>query len=469
MTEPLIISASGIRGIVDRSMTPDIAVRYGAAFGAFLREVSGGEPNPGRVLVGRDTRISGEVLAAAAGAGLRAAGWDVRDMGIAPTPTLLLAVREDERAAGCLIVTASHNPIEWNGFKLGTASGRFLEPGCGLRVRELFDEVRAPAGDGVSAERAGDREGVRRGARAIERHVQRILDLAVVDAAAIASARPLVALDCVRGVGGLILPRLLDELGCRHVGIDLEPDGRFTREPEPVPANLGGLSDLVRESGADLGMAIDPDGDRLALVDGAGRPVGEDWTLALAAEYVLSRRKGPVVTNLSSSQCIEDAAERGGAPFFRTPVGEVRVTRRMLEVDAVIGGEGNGGVILPDLNLTRDATLAAALVLGLLASRDRGLEELLGGWPSYRLVKSRASRPAEPLEVVYRRLESGLAEGAVVDREDGLRLSWRSAREWVHVRPSGTEPILRIYAESRERERAHHIAARAEAIISDAS
>lgn len=446
-------------------MTAGVAARYGAAFGTFLREATANGAASGHVLVGRDTRASGPSLAAAASAGLRASGWEVQDLGVVPTPTMLLATRTDDRAAGCLIVTASHNPVEWNGLKLGAATGRFLQPDAARRVRELFERREEPeTGAGVSTppENAAS-------TGPIDRHVRGILDLPIVDPRAIASADLLVALDCVRGVGGLIVPSLLDALGCRYVGMDLEPDGRFPRAPEPVPENLGPLGDLVRDTEADLGMAIDPDGDRLAIVDERGRAIGEDWTLALAAEYVLGRRQGPVVTNLSSSQCIEDAADRGGVPLFRTPVGEIRVATRMMEVDAAVGGEGNGGVILPDLNLTRDAPLAATLVLGLLASRGRTVGELLGGWPSYRMVKRKADRPGDPLEALYRRLETDMGAGAAVDREDGLRLSWRTDREWIHVRPSGTEPILRIYAEAPDEDRAREIASRAEAILAQES
>lgn len=463
MSERLIVSASGIRGIVGSGLAPEVAARYGAAFGAFLSESpdgggrgSGeGGGRGGYVLLGRDSRTSGALLADAVAAGLRAAGRDVRDVGIAPTPTVLLAAGDDPDAGGAVIITASHNPVQWNGLKLGGRDGLFLSPEAGRRVQASFEAGPALAGwDGLGGR--APLTGV------VERHVERILSLPVLDPEAVAARGFTVAVDCVRGTGGLILPLLLERLGCRVEGIHLEPDGRFPRNPEPTPENLGELARRVRETGADLGMAVDPDGDRLSLVDGTGAPVGEDWTLALAVELVLAIRSGPVVTNLSSSSCIRDAAERGGSRLLRAPVGEANVARRMADADAVIGGEGNGGVMLPELHATRDAPLAAALVLQLLAREGAALEDLLARWPRYHISKRKAPLPDDGLEAVYAGLAAG-AEGEVaggrevveVDRQDGLRVEWEGGR-WLHVRPSGTEPIVRLVAEAadaREAER----------------
>ncbi len=440
MTSPLIVSASGIRGIVGETMTPAIAERYGAAFGRFLADRGSGHPGSW-VLVGRDSRSSGRRLAEAAGAGLRAVGLDVRDAGMAPTPTLLLSVGDNEPAVGGLVVTASHNPIEWNGLKLATGAGRFLMPAELQQVQQLFE-------DGPVLMRSGALGAAGTISEVVSHHIVRILDLSVVAPERIAAAGLLVALDCVHGAAGAIMPGLLAGLGCRVVGIGLETDGLFPRNPEPTAENLADLGALVRESGADVGLAVDPDGDRLSLVDGEGRPVGEDWTLALAAEYVLSLRAGPLVTNLSSSQSIEDAAERAGVPCYRTAVGEARVAQRMLEVEATIGGEGNGGVILPELSLTRDAAVAAALILSLLARDGARLEALLADRPDYRIVKRKIAHPETPLDGIYDAIEKNAEPGAEVDRTDGLRLCWRERRQWLHVRPSGTEPVLRIIAES---------------------
>lgn len=454
---PLIVSVSGIRGVVGQTMTPELASRYGAAFGQFLTE--SGSVRPGSwVLLGRDSRTSGSVLAAAAAAGVRATGVDVRDAGIAPTPTLLLSVADTSAAAGAIVVTASHNPIEWNGLKLAGANGRFVTPAGGERIQEIVQAGPAYRGwDGLGA--ADALAGV------LQHHVDRILELPFVRADRIAQMCPLVAVDCVRGAGGTIMPNLLAALGCRVVGLGLEPDGRFPRNPEPTAENLNELADLVRETGADLGLALDPDGDRLSLVDGRGVPVGEDWTLALAAEYVLSQRPGPVVTNLSSSQSIEDAARRAGVTFHRTAVGEARVAAKMVEIDASIGGEGNGGVMLPGLSLTRDAPAAAALILSLLASERTSLEDHLRGRTDYRMAKRKLPLPSGDAARAYRALEAALP-GAELDRSDGLRLAWREAGEWIHVRPSGTEPAFRIIAEAPSAERAEALADRAEECLS---
>lgn len=451
VTHPLIVSASGIRGIVGHTMTPEITSRYGAAFGAFLRERSGSDVTGHYVLVGRDSRTSGPLLADAVAAGLCAAGVDVRMTGIAPTPTHLLAVRDDPAAVGGLIVTASHNPVEWNGLKLASADGRFVSPVDGEKIQALFEQGPILAewdGLGSRTEQAG----------VIEHHIERILGLDLVDVDAIREWAPNVALDCVHGAGAVVVPELLRRLGCSVAGIGLEPDGRFPRNPEPTPENLGELGELVRATDSPVGFAIDPDSDRLSIVDEAGTAIGEDWTLALAVEYVLGRRTGSVVTNLSSSQSIEDAANAAGVPFFRSAVGEARVAERMAETDAVIGGEGNGGVMLPDLNLTRDAPLAAALVLSHLAARQAGPQELLGSRTRYSMVKRKASRPAGGAEQAFAALERESGAGAEFDHVDGLRIVWPTVREWVHVRASGTEPILRIIAESPHATRAEELA-----------
>jgi phosphomannomutase len=452
VTYPLIVSASGIRGIVGHTMTPEITSRYGAAFGAYLREQSGGRGvNGAYVLVGRDSRTSGPLLADAVAAGLCAAGVDVRMTGIAPTPTHLLAVRDDPGAVGGLIVTASHNPVEWNGLKLASADGRFVRPADGERIQSLFDQGPVLAewdGLGSRTEKTG----------VIEHHIERILDLDLVDVEAIRKWGPTVALDCVHGAGAVVVPELLRRLGCRVEGIGLEPDGRFPRNPEPTPENLGELGDLVRATDSPVGFAIDPDSDRLSIVDETGTPIGEDWTLALAVEYALRRRPGPVVTNLSSSQSIEDAANAANVPFYRSAVGEARVAERMAETGAVIGGEGNGGVMLPDLNLTRDAPLAAALVLSHLAAGQVGPRRLLGSRTRYSMVKRKAARPAGGAEQAFAALERESGDGAEFDHSDGLRIVWPEAREWVHVRASGTEPILRIITESPHAARSEELA-----------
>ncbi len=438
MSESLIVSASGIRGVVGEGLTPEVAARYGAAFAAHIRSVGG---DRGYIAIGRDSRTSGALLLDAVCAGIRAVGLDVRDLGIVATPTGLLAVEDADDAVGGLLVTASHNPAEWNGLKLVAAEGRFLTPEAGLDVQRRFGETI----EYVSWDRVGGRSTLE---GANEAHIERILALPIIDVDRIAARGFRVALDCVRGAGGLIVPELLDRLGCEVIGLDLEADGRFPRAPEPVPENLGGLCDLVTSSEAHVGFAVDPDVDRLALVDERGRAVGEDWTLTLCAELVATHQPGPVVTNLSSSRSIEDAANRVGVPFHLAPVGEARVVGRMLELEATIGGEGNGGVIYPALHLTRDAPLAAALILQLLAERGAALGALVDERPSYRIVKRKIPRGGLAVSDVIQRIIESAPQDAKQDHQDGIRLDWPDG-SWVHVRPSGTEPILRIVAEAQ--------------------
>ncbi len=438
----LIVSVSGFRGRVGAPLTPELIASLAAAFGAFLREEGAGS----RVHLGRDSRVSGPMYADAARAGLLSVGCDCVDLGVVPTPTLLLAA-EEAGSAGALGVTASHNPADWNALKFAGGDGVFLDAErmgrfqAFLREREIvrvpWDEVgRASLDTG-----------------AVDRHLERILALPYLDVEGIRARGFHVALDCVRGAGGVMIPKLLAELGCRVSGIGLEPDGRFPRDPEPRADNLSELGELVRSSGAELGFAVDPDVDRLSLVAGDGEPVGEDLTLALCADVVLRREKGPVVTNLSTSQVVADVARAAGVVPHRAAVGEINVARRMQAEGAVIGGEGNGGIILPALHLTRDAPVGVALILQHLVDLGAGLREAVDRWPSYTIVKEKAEFPRERVADGYAALEAAFP-GAGTDRTDGLRLAWPERGEWLHVRPSGTEPVVRFIAEARDEGRA---------------
>jgi phosphomannomutase len=440
-----MVSVSGVRGRVGDGLTPEVVSHFAAAFGAYAGGVGA------RVVIGRDSRTSGPMFVRAATAALQSVGCDVIDVGMVPTPTVQLAV-EHHGAAGGLAITASHNPVEWNALKLIGPSGMFLDAEQGAAMRALLDSEIPRAGWDELGGRSED-------ADAVERHLERILAIPFLDLAAIRRRGFHVALDCVRGAGGTIFPRLLEALGCRVDAIGLEADGRFPREPEPVAANLGELEELVRRTGADLGMATDPDVDRLSLVSERGEAIGEDYTLALAAKVVLRHRPGTVVTNLSTSRLIEDVAAAAGTPLRRTPVGEINVARRMQEEEATIGGEGNGGVILPDVHLTRDAPVAAALILQLLAESPETLGELANGIGSYEIVKEKVPRPSQALEGVYEELTAKL-DASEVDRQDGLRLAWPAQRRWVHLRPSGTEPVVRIIAEAPTRADAESLVAR---------
>jgi phosphomannomutase len=443
-TSQLMVGVSGVRGRVGEGLTPEVIATFAAAFGAYAR----GRGTGRTVVLGRDSRVSGPMFARAATAALQSVGCDVVDVGVVPTPTVQLEV-EHLGAAGGLAVTASHNPIEWNALKFIGPSGMFLDADEGAEMRALL-EGEIP--------RVGWRElgSVREDAGAVERHLERILAIPFLDVERIRERRFHVALDCVRGAGGSIFPRLLEALGCRVDAIHLETDGLFPREPEPVAENLGELEALVRATGASVGFATDPDVDRLSLVSEQGRALGEDYTLALAASLVLRHRPGAVVTNLSTSRLLDDVAEAAGVPLVRAPVGEINVARRMQKEGATVGGEGNGGVILPDVHLTRDAPVAAALVLQLLAETGEPLSALAAGIGRYEIVKEKVPRPSQPLDAVYDALEREVG-APEADRQDGLRLAWPGERKWAHLRPSGTEPIVRIICEAPTREEAERL------------
>jgi phosphomannomutase len=440
--EGLMVSVSGVRGRVGEALSPEIVARFAAGFGAWaIGRRAEGESRA--IVLGRDSRVSGPLFHRVVMSALAAVGADVIDLGLTTTPTCQLAV-EHHHAAGGLMLSASHNPIEWNALKFIGPSGTFLEKSEGEEMRAAM-EARIPYAtwDHLGHERSDF--------DAAARHVDLILGLPFLDVQGIRDRRFTVALDAVRGAGSVIMPMLLERLGCTVKAINLEPDGRFPRPPEPVAENLGDLEALVRESGADVGLAVDPDVDRLALVSEKGQAIGEDYTLALAARAVLKHRKGPVVTNLSTSRVVEDVAASAGVPCILAPVGEVNVAVKMREVGAVVGGEGNGGVILPELHLGRDAPLGAALLLQLLVEEGRPLSAIVADQPRYVIVKDKLDRPPVPLDSVYEALR-GAFPAASPDTQDGLRLSWPD--RWVHVRPSGTEPIVRVIAEAPTREEA---------------
>jgi phosphomannomutase len=391
---------------------------------------------------------------AVARAALESVGADVIDIGLTTTPGLQLAV-EHHHAAGGIGITASHNPIEWNALKFIGPDGLFLSAAQGAEMRALVEQGIPYA----PFERLGTTHS---DAAAIDRHLDAVLALPFLDVEGIRRRRYTVAFDACRGAGGAVIPRLLERLGCTVHGIELEPDGRFPRPPEPVAEQLGDLEALVRRTGAVVGFATDPDVDRLALVADDGRAIGEDYTLALAARVVLRHRTGPVVTNLSTSRIVDDMAAEYGATVLRAPVGEVNVALKMREVGAVIGGEGNGGVILPELHLGRDAPLGVALILQLLHEDDASLSSIVARFPRYAILKDKLDRPDAPLDAVYGALRDAFPD-AVVDTQDGLRLGWPD--RWVHVRPSGTEPIVRVIAEAPTIEGAQALVARGRALL----
>ena len=448
MYEGLMVSVSGIRGRVGEALTPEVVAGFAAGFGAWARSRGKGRS----IVVGRDSRVSGPMFHRATLAALQSVGCDVIDVGLAPTPTIQLAV-EHHHAAGGLAITASHNPIEWNALKFIGPSGLFLDASEAAAMRAVAQ--------GSFARATWDELGqVTIDEGAISRHIDLVLALDFIDVDAIRARRFRVALDCARGAGGAIIPALLERLGCDVTAINLETDGRFPRPPEPVAANLGDLEQLVLRAGADIGLATDPDVDRLALVSNEGKAIGEDWTLALAARLALRYRRGPVVANLSTSRVVDDVAEEAGTTVLRAPVGEVNVAVRMREEGAAIGGEGNGGVILSELHLGRDAPVAVALILQMLLEDDASLSQILASFPSYSIVKDKIDRPEASLEAVYTSLRGEFPD-AEADDVDGLRLSWSD--RWVHVRPSGTEPIVRVIAEAPSEIEARGLVARSRA------
>jgi phosphomannomutase len=430
-----MISVAGVRGIVGESLTPPVISRFAAAFAQVLLE--------GPVVVGRDARLSGPLVYRAVAAGLIGAGRDVVDLGLATTPATQIAV-EHLHAAGGIIITASHNPAPWNALKFLSSRGEFLGPEEGGRVRALFDA-------GRERWQPFDRLGNERGEeRALEWHLERVLGLEFVDVPAIRARRLKVAVDGCASVGGIAVPALLAALGARVVELDCVPNGRFTRELEPLPEHLGALGRAVETSGADFGVAVDPDADRAAFVDHRGVPLGEEYTVALGSSVVLARRKGPVVTNLSTSRIVDSVCARYGVPLYRTPVGEAHVVAGMRAHGAVTGGEGNGGMIVPAAHYGRDALVAVALVAQALAESGRSLRDLADALPRYRMVKDKVARPDNSWERAAERLRQTFL-GHGLETADGLRFSRDD--EWLHVRPSGTEPVVRLIAESPSDER----------------
>jgi phosphomannomutase len=439
MSDQLIVSVSGIRGVVGTSLTPIEAARFADAFGA---------PLAGRVVaVARDGRTTGDMLADAVKSGLSAVGCEVVDLGIAATPTVGFYVKHIG-AGGGIQVSASHNPPEWNGLKLFRPEGFVLSPEAGNRVADAF---RSGAGTFVSWDRIRPS---RWETDPHAPHLERVLSL--VDVAAIRRRKFRVVLDANHGSGATFGPRLLESLGCTVIVLGGVPDGKFEHPPEPIEANLQGLCSAVQREGAVVGFAVDPDADRLALVDDRGRYIGEEYTLALAIQHRLRSAKGDVVINASTSLLSEATAKSAGATVHRTPVGEVHVAEKMIAVGAVIGGEGNGGVIDPRVGFIRDSAVGMAMTLELLANEGTPLSAVVDSMPKFALVKTKFPAAKESLPGVFDQVLRRFPD-AKPDRADGLRLAWPDA--WLQVRASNTEPIVRVFAESPDAKRAEALCA----------
>ncbi len=456
----LIASISGIRGIVGDGLDPSVLVRYAGAYGTWIRERSTEAGRDPVVVVGRDARPSGPACAQIVIGTLRGMGCDVVDVGMAATPTVEMAVLR-HNAAGGIILSASHNPEAWNALKLLNERGEFLTPGQGEEVIRRADAGEAaPVGafdlGGLDAESA------------LEPHIDAILDLDVIDREAIAGLDATVVVDGVNSVGGTALPALLRRLGVapdQIVRLHCKPTGRFAHPAEPRPEHLTELTQRVADEGADLGLAVDPDADRLALVDDRGRFILEELTQVLAADFLWRHRSGPFVTNLSSSRAIDDVAARHGESVYRSAVGEINVVERMRDVDALLGGEGNGGVILPDLHYGRDALVGTALVLQHLAETGAPLSALHDDLPHYAMVKDKRDLPEVEVAAVLREMAERYAEEDL-STIDGLKINF--ADRWVHMRPSNTEPILRVYAEAPSEEEAQDLVDRLKSELGEA-
>ncbi|MBN2583055.1 MAG: phosphoglucosamine mutase [Planctomycetes bacterium] len=426
----LMVSVSGIRGIVGETMTPDVAARFAAAFGTLI--------GPGRIVLGRDSRTSGRAVAAAVASGLLFTGCEVIDLGIATTPGVTVMI-DELQADGGVMVTASHNPKPWNGIKFFRADGIDLAADQGARLKDIWQSGRFKyvGSDGFRQLKHDD--------TVHSRHMARVLT--VTNRQAVAGRRLKVVLDACHGAGAIVTPQLLSELGCEVTVIGGQPDGLFEHPPEPIVENLKRTCETVRAVGADIGLVQDPDADRLALIDERGRFISEEYTLALAAMYRLEQQAGPVAANLSTSRMIDDAAARHGQVCHRTPVGEVHVADKMVAEGCVIGGEGNGGVIDPRICPIRNSLAGIGLILELIAVRGKPLSEIAAELPAYTMIKRKSEAPREAIQKLLEVLPSEFAE-ARIDTQDGVRMDWPEG--WIHVRASNTEPIYRMIGESTD-------------------
>jgi phosphomannomutase len=428
--DKLMISVAGIRGVVGTSLTTDAVLKFAAAFGTF----AGGGP----IVLGRDSRLSGPVMEMAVEAGLRSVGCDVIRIGIVPTPTVQLMTRL-LKAKGGIAITASHNPSQWNALKFVSGQGLFLDKGQGEKVIALFHSGRFAY---KQYDRLGGSEDY---PNAIGDHVAKILKLSFLDIPAIRRKKFKVVTDTCHGAGGPIFSLLLKELGCRAISLHNETSGKFSRPIEPQAKNLKELEKAVVAHQADIGFATDADVDRLSLVSDKGKAIGEEYSLALVARFMFSHFKTQAVTNLSTSRMIDDLAGQFKTSVIRTPVGEANVVGAMKKHQAKIGGEGNGGIIIPELNYARDATAGIALILQMMTEENPPLSRIVEKLPRYHMVKTTLTvKDPERFLIKTRKMFSQCK----IDKRDGLKYTWPDA--WVHIRASGTEPIVRVIAEARE-------------------
>lgn len=446
----LIKSISGIRGTIGGkpgdALTPVDILKFTAAFGKWIASKTG----KNKIVIGRDARISGEMVRNLVAGTLQSIGIDVVDLGLSTTPTVEIAVTE-ENAGGGIIITASHNPKQWNALKLLNSSGEFINDAEGKEVLELAEQADFSFSD------VNTLGSITFDNTYLQKHISRILDLPLVDAEAIKKANFRVAVDCVNSSGGIFVPALLKALGVTTVyELYCNPDGHFPHNPEPLPENLVALSQEVVSRKADLGIAVDPDVDRLCFVCEDGNMFGEEYTLVAVADYILGHKKGNTVSNLSSTRALRDVTQRAGAEYNAAAVGEVNVVNKMKETGAVIGGEGNGGVIYPELHYGRDALVGIALFLTHLARSGKTVSELRSTYPEYYISKNKITLTAgmdiDGLLEKIREKYSKHPHSTI----DGLKIEFE--HEWVHLRRSNTEPIIRIYSEGNSETIANNLA-----------
>ena len=448
----LIKSISGIRGTIGgpsgENLTPPDVVKFTTAYVRLIAARTEGRKPV--VVVGRDARISGEMVANLVEGTLLACGADVINAGLCTTPGTEMAVIVN-RADGGIIITASHNPRQWNALKLLNSRGEFLSDAEGKQVLAMSEEeFDYPEIDAIGH--------VLSRAPFNDEHIRRVLALPLVDVEAVRRRRYKVVVDAVNSVGGVVIPKLLRELGCEVVELNCEPTGDFAHNPEPLPENLTGISEAVVREKADLGVVVDPDVDRLAFVSEDGTMFGEEYTLGAVADYILSKTPGDTVSYLSSSRALRDVTERHGCRYYASAVGEVNVTTKMREVGAVIGGEGNGGVIYPELHYGRDALVGTALFLTWLTERGLTMTQLRATYPSYFASKNKIQlTPAIDVDKVLREVKERYSNENVNDI-DGVKIDF--PENWVHLRKSNTEPIIRVYTEAKSMDEADALAKR---------
>lgn len=455
----LIKSISGIRGTIGgrpgEGLSPLDIVKFTAAYATFIRNTA--ETSSNLIVVGRDARLSGPMVNDLVSATLRGMGFDVVNIGMASTPTTEVAVA-GLGACGGIIITASHNPLQWNALKLLNAKGEFLNDKEGKEVlRMAADEAFSFAPVEALGKEMTDQTWNMR-------HIEKVLSLRLVDREAIAKAGFTVAVDAVNSVGGVVIPQLLRALGVKNIiELNCEPNGRFAHTPEPIPQNLTGISDLLKTGVADVGFVVDPDVDRLAIVMENGEMFVEEYTLVAVADYVLQHTPGSTVSNLSSSRALGDVTRAHGCEYHASAVGEVNVVTKMKETGAVIGGEGNGGVIYPEAHYGRDALVGVALFLTLLAHSGKKVSELKAGYPPYEIAKNKVElTPDIDVDAILEKMKERYAGEKITDI-DGVKIDF--ADSWVHLRKSNTEPIIRIYAEAATMEKAEALAESVKAVM----